>query len=72
MSTLPKLRTLADAITALVSILRKAGTITGRFEPDDLFAMWFDSIKTTLEKLHKRLGIFVGISLRKARLFSHG
>ncbi|CAH0474366.1 unnamed protein product [Peronospora belbahrii] len=59
-STLPKLRTVTNAITALVTLLREAGMVAGRFEPEDLFSLGFNNIKTTLEILHKRLGILVG------------
>ena len=40
-----------------------------RFEPNEVFALGYDSITTTLGKLHKRAGILVGIN-RTGHTFS--
>ena len=45
-----------------MTLLRNAGMIVGRFEPNELIDLGFDSITTTLEKMHKRLGVLVGIN----------
>ena len=37
--------------------------VAERFEPNDVFALGFDSITTTLEELPKRVGILFGIRL---------
>ena len=67
-STLPRLQTVTDAITALVTLLREAGMVAGNFDPDELFTLGFDKITSTLTKLHKRLGILVGIVPTKSDL----
>lgn len=60
-STLPQPRTIAEAITALVTLLHEANMVAGRFEPDDLVTLGFKRITTTLNKFHKHLGKLVGI-----------
>ena len=57
-------------MAALVTLLREAGMVPERFEPNDVFAPGFDSITTTLGKLHKRMGIHVGINLARQTLSS--
>ena len=61
-STLPQPQTIAEAITALVTLLREANMVAGSFELDDLFTLGFKRINTTLIKLHKHLGKLVGIN----------
>lgn len=55
-STLPRMRTVAEAITTPVALLQEAGMVAGRFEPEDLFALGFDTIKTTLKKAPQASG----------------
>ncbi|CAI5709105.1 unnamed protein product [Peronospora effusa] len=38
-STLPRLHSVTDAITALVTLLREANMVAGRFDPDDLLSL---------------------------------
>ncbi|CAI5706022.1 unnamed protein product [Peronospora farinosa] len=59
-STLPRLHSVTDAITALVTMLREANMVAGRLDPDDLLSLGFDRITKALEHMHKRLSILVG------------
>ncbi|CAI5706016.1 unnamed protein product [Peronospora farinosa] len=59
-STLPRLHSVTDAITALVTMLREANMVAGRLDPDDLLSLGFDRITKALEHIHKRLSILVG------------
>ncbi|CAH0522648.1 unnamed protein product [Peronospora belbahrii] len=61
-STLPKVRMVADAITALVTLLREAGMVAGRFKPENLVSPGFNSVETTSEILYKRFGILMEIT----------
>ena len=61
MSSLPQPRTVAEAVTALVTLLREANMVAGQFEPHTLFDLGFDNITSLLNKMHKRLAILVGI-----------
>ena len=60
MSPRPRLRTVADAITALITLLREANMVVKRLEPDDIFTLEINRITTSLERLHKHLRILVG------------
>ena len=59
-SPLPPFRT----VTALVTLLRESNMVAGRFDPNSLFDLGFDSITSTLTNLHKRLAILVGTTPR--------
>ena len=63
-SPLPPLRTVTEAVTALVTLLHESNMVAGRFDPNSLFDLGFDSITSTLNKLHKRLAILVGTTPR--------
>ena len=65
MSPLPPFRTVTEAVTALVTLLRESNMVAGRFDPNSLFDLGFDSITSTLTKLHKRLAILVGTTPSK-------
>lgn len=64
-SPLPPFRTVTEAVTALVTLLRESNMVAGRFDPNSLFDMGFDSITSTLTNLHKRLAILVGTTPSK-------
>uniref|UniRef100_A0AAV1UDG5 Uncharacterized protein n=1 Tax=Peronospora matthiolae TaxID=2874970 RepID=A0AAV1UDG5_9STRA len=63
-SPLPRLRTVIEAVTALVTLLREAKVAAGKFELSTLSDLGFKSIKSMLEKLHKRLASLVGTATR--------
>ena len=49
-SPLPQPRTVAEAVTALVTLLREANMVAGQFEPHTLFDLGFDNIKSLLNR----------------------
>ncbi|CAI5705396.1 unnamed protein product [Peronospora effusa] len=58
-STLPRLHSVTDANTALVTLLCEANMVAGRFDPDDLLSLGLDRITKALEHMHRRLSILV-------------
>uniref|UniRef100_A0AAV1U8E2 Uncharacterized protein n=1 Tax=Peronospora matthiolae TaxID=2874970 RepID=A0AAV1U8E2_9STRA len=61
---LSRLRTVTEVFTTLITLLRKTIMTTGSVEPSTLFDVNFNSIKSMLEKMHKRLTILVGTTTR--------